>query len=310
MRDDLSLLQAQLTYKKRLEAMLAELRAQQEPLQKKAAELEAVMLQEQKDVDRLEGRSLAAFFYNVVGKKDEKLNEERRQAYAARVKYDAVAQELKAIEQDIAFTEEDLADLADCEERYARKIEEKRLAIEAAGNALSAELLEKEKALNDLQIQERELDAAIHAGTAVLRTASEVLNGLRNVENLSYPDRFGNHAQADRAKHEALDEAQKYAQQLQIALQRFNTELADTSIRESMRGSFDRMLKFSDSFFDDLLADTAVPERIRQAHTRVDQVLDQILGILRQLQTKLEGVRHRQVKAKAEMDALIVGMEV
>lgn len=236
MRDDLSLLQAQLTYKKRLEAMLAELRAQQEPLQKKAAELEAVMLQEQKDVDRLEGRSLAAFFYNVVGKKDEKLNEERRQAYAARVKYDAVAQELEAIEQDIAFTEEDLADLADCEERYARKIEEKRLAIEAAGNALSAELLEKEKALNDLQIQERELDAAIHAGTAVLRTASEVLNGLRNVENLSYPDRFGNHAQADRAKHEALDEAQKYAQQLQIALQRFNTELADTSIRESMQG--------------------------------------------------------------------------
>ena len=40
MKDELSLYQAQLTHKKRLEAVLAELRSQQAPLQKKAAELE------------------------------------------------------------------------------------------------------------------------------------------------------------------------------------------------------------------------------------------------------------------------------
>ena len=55
MKDDLSLLQAQLTYKKRLESMLKELKAQQEPLQAKVAKLEARMRSEQKDVDRLEG---------------------------------------------------------------------------------------------------------------------------------------------------------------------------------------------------------------------------------------------------------------
>ena len=76
MRDELSLLQAQLTYKKRLEAMLTELRAQEAPLRTKVTELEQIMLRERKDVDRLEGRSLAAFFYFCIGRKTEKLDVE------------------------------------------------------------------------------------------------------------------------------------------------------------------------------------------------------------------------------------------
>ena len=149
MRDEISLLQAQLTYKKRLEAMLKELKSQQKPLKEKVVRLEKEMQMEQKDMQRLEGRSLAAFFYYVTGQMTEKLDAERREYYAARVKYDAAARELEAIEQDIVCTEEDLADLADCEERYARAIEAKRIAIETAGTHLSRELLEKERDVLD-----------------------------------------------------------------------------------------------------------------------------------------------------------------
>ena len=310
MKDELSLLQAQLTYKKRLETMLQELRSQEAPLSQKVAKLEKVMLSERKDVDRLEGHSLAAFFYNVVGKKDEKLDEERREYYAARVKYDMAAQELAAIRQDIESTEEDLQDLADCEERYAQVLEEKRQAIEAAGTTVSEELLEKEHSLNFLCSQERELEEAITAGTAALRTASDVLSSLRNVENLNYLDRFGNNPLTDMAKHETLDDTQKCVEQLQLHLQQFNKELPDIPLRENMRSSIDWMLNFSDFFFDNLFIDAAVPERIRQAHEQVDHLLNHILGILRQLQTLLEEVRHNQGKVKKEVDAFILNIEV
>lgn len=310
MKDELSLLQAQMTYKKRLEAMLKELRSQQKPLREKVAELEKRMRSERKDVDRLEGRSLAAFFYHALGKMDEKLDEERREFYAARVKYDAAARELEAIEQDIESTEEDLADLADCEERYTKALEAKRLAIETAGTDLSGELLQKEQELTLLHSQERELEEAIAAGTTVLRTASDVLNSLRNVESLSYLDRFGKNALADLAKHETWDEAQKMVEQLQIHLQQFNKELLDVDIREAMQVNIDRMLKFSDSFFDDLLTEETGPEQLHQSHTQVNHALDLILGILRQLQTKLEEVRHHQTRAKQEVDSLILSIEV
>ena len=310
MKDELSLLQAQLVYKKRLEAILQELRQQQEPLAKKVRELEEKMVSERKDVEILEGRSLAAFFYSLTGKKDEKLSEERREFYAARVKYDAARRELDAIETDIESTEQDLSDLADCEERYARAIEGKRTAIENAGNSLSRDLLEKEQALNSLQYQEKDLEEAIAAGTNVLRIASDVLNSLRNVESLGYLDRLGHNRLMDMAKNETLDEAQKHVESLQVELQKFNKELADIPSRESLQGSIDRMLKFSDDFFENLFMDVSVPERLRQSYLQVERALDPALGILRQLQSRLEEVRHKQVRARAEVDALILEVEL
>ena len=67
MKDELSLLLAQITVKKRLETMLKELQVQQEHLSKKVADLEAEMNSERRDMESLEGRSLAAFFYYCLG---------------------------------------------------------------------------------------------------------------------------------------------------------------------------------------------------------------------------------------------------
>ena len=69
---------AQCARKKKLEASAAELRRQRDTYAARAEELKEAMREEQADVDRLEGRSLAAFFYNVVGKMDEKLTVRRR----------------------------------------------------------------------------------------------------------------------------------------------------------------------------------------------------------------------------------------
>ena len=74
---------AQCARKRKLEASAAELRRQRDTYAARAEELKEAMREEQADVDRLEGRSLAAFFYNVVGKMDEKLTQERQEAYWA-----------------------------------------------------------------------------------------------------------------------------------------------------------------------------------------------------------------------------------
>lgn len=310
MRDELSLLQAQLTYKKRLESMLKELRAQESPLCQKVLELEKIMISERRDVDKLEGRSLAAFVYYALGKKEEKLDAERREYYAARVKYDAAARELEAIRQDIENTEEDLQDLANCEELYARKLEEKRLAIEAAGAPHADALLEKQQTLNFLNTQELELEEAIEAGTTALHTVHEVVNKLKDAENWGTFDLLGGGLIADMAKHEKLDAAQQSIEQLQIDLQRFNKELSDVPIRADVQVSIDAMLKFADFFFDNIFTDAAVLDRIKEAHSQIDHTRERILGVLRQLQNKLEEVHHHQAKERAELEELILGIEL
>lgn len=310
MKDELSLFQAQLTYKKRLEAMLKELRSQQAPLREKVAELEAVMIRERKDVDRLEGHSLAAFFYHMAGKMDEKLDAERREYYAARVKYDTCLRELEAIEQDIEATEEDLADLADCETRYAQAMEAKRQAIEHTATPEAEALLKKEEELSYLAGQERELEEAIAAGTAALSTTADILQTIESAKDWATFDLLGGGLLADMAKHDKLDDAQKEVENLQIQLQRFNKELSDVTIRAHLQVNIDGMLRFADIFLDGLLADAAVLDQIKQSLVQVEHTREQILIILRQLQDERDEVRRKHAAIQKEADALVLSTEV
>jgi hypothetical protein len=310
MRDDLSLLQAQLTYKRRLEAMLTELRAQETPLQKKTAELEQVMLRERKDVDRLEGHSLTALFYQMAGKMDEKLELERREYYAARAKYDTCLRELEAIRQDIEATEEDLEDLSDCEKKYAAAMEAKRRAIESTPTLEGETLLNREETLSYLTAQERELLEAIAAGTEALHTTAEIVQLIESAKDWAAFDLLGGGLFADFAKHDKLDDAQQQIGQLQVQLQRFNKELSDVTIRSNLQISIDGMLRFADFFFDGLLADVAVLEKIKQSLSQVEHTREQILIILRRLHDELEDVHSRTVHIRAEIDTLVLETEV
>lgn len=310
MREELSLLEAQLTYKKRLEAMADELRAQQTVLQQKVTMLEQKMILEKKDVERLEGKSLVAFYYHAFGKMNEKLEGERREYYAARVKYDAAVRELKAVELDLECTEEDLLDLKDCEQRYVKAMAEKRKAIETSGTEQSRVFLEKEQDLNFLKGQERELEEAIAAGTAALRVANDMVLSLKHMEGLGLIDRLGSTFLADMAKREVLDDVQKNVEQLQIQLQKFNKELADVKLRDNLAVGMGKLLKFTDTYFDNLLTVKTPADRVKESIRKVDETRDLILGMLRQLQTRMEEVRHRQVSIDAELNQLILSTEL
>lgn len=310
MRDEISLLQAQIIYKKRLESVLKELQSQHAPLKVKAAELQQIMLRERKDVDRLEGHSLSGFFYLLAGRMDEKLDIERREYYAARAKYDTCLRELEAIEQDIEATEEDLADLADCEARFAAAVEAKRRTIETAGTPEAERLLKEEGELSYLAGQQRELEEAIAAGTVALRTTADILQTIESAKDWATFDLLGGGLLADFAKHDKLDDAQRRIADLQVQLQRFNKELSDVTIRACLQVNIEGMLRFADFFFDGLLADAAVLDKIKQSLAQVEQTREQILTILRQLQTELEDVHHKHSTLQEEINSLILSVDV
>ena len=108
----------QVAEKKNCEAKQKELTAQRDTLADRLKKLEKSKLAEQADVDRLEGHSLATFFYQVIGKMDEKLDKERQEAYAARVKYDVALHDLSSVDADLAQIQNRLARLSDCERQY------------------------------------------------------------------------------------------------------------------------------------------------------------------------------------------------
>ena len=164
--------------------------------------------------------------------------------------------------------------------------------------------------ISSMKSQERELEEAIAAGTAALRGASEVVRSLKHVEGLGFYDKLGGGFLMDMAKQEVLDDAQKNVEQLQIQLQRFNKELADVKIRDNMAASVGRLLKFTDTYFENLVTAETPVDRLQDSVRQVDETRDLLLGILRQLQSRLEEVRHRQTIIQEELNALILSTEL
>ncbi|WP_346704982.1 hypothetical protein [uncultured Agathobaculum sp.] len=303
--EQLSQLQAQCARKKKLEAAIAELRTQRDTYTARAKELEQVFREEQADVDRLEGRSLSAFFYNVIGKMDEKLTQEKQGAYAARVKYDAVARELAGIEEDLRRCEAELHSLHDCESRYAAVKLEKTQAVKAAGGDTAEKILNLEERVSYLKSQERELKEAVAAGQDALATAEQIADNLNSAENWGIWDLAGGGLFADLAKHSHLDDAQSSVESLQSQLRRFKTELADVTIDADFQVSIEGFLRVADYFFDGIFADWAVLDRIHQSQDQVQDTKSKIHSVLSYLQTLMDHVTTEKADIQHQIEHLV-----
>lgn len=222
----------QVAEKKSCEAKQKELTSQRDTLADRLKKLEKSKLAEQADVDRLEGHSLAAFFYQVIGKMDEKMDKERQEAYAARVKYDAALHDLSSVDADLEQIQNRLERLSDCERQYQAALSEKIKSIKASAHPAAQQVAESESRIAALKVQKRELLEAINAGKTALHTVNEVLETLDNAEGWSTWDVMGGGLMADLAKYEELDDAQEQIEQLQVELRRFKTELCNGVQRE------------------------------------------------------------------------------
>ena len=277
--DTLRDLQQQVARKQKLTVQVEELYAQREELEARVWELEKIKFQEQSDVDRLECRSLAAFFYNVIGKMDEKLDKEREEAYAAQVKYDAAAGELEAVRDEIQRVEAELRRLSDCETRYADTLRRKAESIKHSGSPAADTLLRLEERVSWLENQRREIGEAVAAGHAALQTTDGILKSLGSAEGWGTWDLMGGDFLSDMAKYSHLDKAQRQVEVLQSQLRRFKTELADVTVQADLRVSIDGFLQFADFFFDGLVADWMVQSKIRRGRQQLQQAIAYVEGI-------------------------------
>ena len=304
--EKLKALQEKISRSRQLTSMLKELRGQRDTIAARVRELEAIKVDEQADVDRLEGRSLASFFYNVIGKMDERLNKEREEAYAARVKYDAAARELEAIDGDIQRCESELSGLRGCEREYEATLREKANAVKSEGGARAEEILKLEERHAYLESQKKELREAISAGNSARSTAESVLSSLDSAEGWGTWDLLGGGLLADMAKHSHLDEAQGAIERLQSQLRRFKTELADVTIHADMQVNVDGFLRFADYFFDGLFADWAVMDKISQSQSQVQSTKNQIDSVLSRLNSMMSAAEREQAQTKSKLDALVL----
>lgn len=293
--------------KKRLQAMEMELTNQRNVAAKKASELEAIKRKEQLDVDKLEGKSLKALFAILAGTKEEKLSQERQEAYAAAMKYDAAQRDLQGIMRDLEHCKIELEKIEGIEEEYEHLLEERKNSIKQEASRRTNEVLVLEKQMEDLSHEITELEEALDVGYRAFDLVEDIINDLQEAYNWAEADVYMDSYWVDMQKHEHIHNAENVIQDLRDELRRFKTELADVSIEGDIVIEIDDFSEFADWFFDNIFTDWEMKDKIANSMTQAEDTRSQIVATINLLKDMRDERMKQRIELEEQLEEVVVG---
>lgn len=290
----------------KIDSMIRQLEAEQEQLECREKELKAVLEKENYDVEKIENRSIASIFHSILGNLDEHIEKERKEALAAKLKYDQVIKDLEDIGRKLSQLSSERLDYADCQREYEQLYVRKKEALMQEKGVAAQKILELEDKINSAKINLKEIKEAAAAGNNVLDSLNNALTSLDKAAGWGTWDLLGGGFISDLAKHSNIDGAKEEIENTQRLLRQFKTELADISIDSGIAIETGGFAKFADFFFDGLIADWFMQSRINESRESVSRVKGQVLSVLEKL-GRMEARENANIKSfEAEAGALVV----
>ena len=291
---------------RKLSAVMADLKAQHEERKRAAEDALKVLYREQEDVEELERLSFASFLARIRGEQAERLDQERREAVAAKARYDAARRDLEDLEARFRAAQEERAGLEGLRGRWKALMEEKEELLCQAGGERAKRLIQIGCDLDSLGSQIRELDEAICAGKDVGYALDQMIGQLDSAAGWGTWDILGGGMLATMAKHGRMNDAQNAAFQARQAISRFRTELADVRDMELPQVQIGEFATFADYFFDGFFMDWMVQSKIQDAQEGVSEVHVRVLNALRNLERMDQELAEEQDGLKREREGLLL----
>lgn len=293
LNDRLLKVKTQMRERERLFKMLNNAKEEKRILEEKKENLYKQLKKEELDVEKLEGISLTNFISTIIGRKAERLEREKKEVIAAKLKYDLVNDELMDLMKEIQALEKSIQSMGDLEFEYRNLIARKEKMLKSMDIGVSSRLdriTEEESILMD---QRKELEEAIYAGEELLISLDRVNKSLDSAGNWGTWDILGGDFFATMVKHSKIDEAKREISRAQSLLSRFHRELEDVGGGVDIDIEIGSFLTFADYFFDGLFADLAVQSKINDAKEKVADTKARVNTIIRNLKKELNETKGR-----------------
>ena len=130
---------------------------------------------------------------------------------------------------------------------------------------------------------EKERREAIEAGNKALTSLRAAQADLNSAKNWGIVDLLGGGLLTDVIKHSKMNKAQMNMERAKWDLESFGKELSDVAGYVSFDFNTADFLSFADYFFDGLLADWMMQDRINKARSQVDEAIRRVEYILQRL---------------------------
>jgi len=290
----------------KIDSILKQLELEQDNLESKESGLKVILEKENYDVEKLEHKSVASVFYSILGSLDEHVEKERREALAAKLRYDQAAKDLKDVKYQISKLSSERLGYVGCQKEYDQLFAQKKEELMRENGETAQKILELTDKANLTRIDLKEINEAISAGKKVLDSLDSVLSSLESAEGWGTWDLLGGGLISDLAKHSHIDDAKVEAENIQKLLRQFKAELTDVRISSDIVIETGGFAKFADFFFDGLIADWFMQSKINESQASVERVKSQVLSIVAKLEHIIAQENANIERLEAEIGELIV----
>jgi hypothetical protein len=291
--------------KQKLEQDLRSVDAELQAASTRFAALEAQLIKEKVDVEKLEHLSLTGLFYSVLGSKEEQLDKERQELLSAQLKYQQTKKQIAFLEQDkIALTQK-LGDLAGVEAVYERLLSEKDDLLRRSDQPVASELVDLSGQIADLNLQLKEISEAITAGKIVIAGMNEIIDSLESAEGWGLWDLLGGGMLSTAVKHSRINDARASVIDVQNNVSQFKRELTDVQKKIDLKIDIGELASFADFFFDGLIIDWLVQSKIEASLEQSKKAQKMIVQAVKEIEDLKKGTQ-RQRDALNEKQAHLI----
>jgi hypothetical protein len=269
------------------------------------AELALILESEEEDVDQLEGLSLRGMFLSVFGGKDETLDSERREYFAAWLKHDQATEVADRTGTELATLRHQGSGLGKLRIQRVALLREKEQFMIGAGDHFSELLRDLAEERGELNARQKELEEALREGYHLREGLDGVIRELRQARDWGAFDLLGGGIITTAIKHSNIDDARSKIAGVQVQLNRFRREMADVEMETNIEIEIGKFATFADYFFDGLIFDWVVQSQISKSLSQVEQTRRAVSSCLTQLRLKLEKTQAREIAIARERCVIV-----
>jgi hypothetical protein len=248
--------------------------------------LEKQLKKEQRDVEKMENKSMRSMFRKILGDREQQLEKERQEYLAVSLKYNELTKSVDLLTYELEILQKKLGDEEQLANRVQVLIQKREKELMQYDPIIGKELMRIHQKLDQTQVVKKDIDEAAAVGTKALQILQRMIAELRKARNWGQYDMMGNRQSAAYVKHRSIDNARNMATQARHYLMRFREELQDVyqDVQLNFKMDLGDFNRFTDIFFDNLISDWIVQQKIKNALNQVSQVAGQVDQVLKSLQ--------------------------
>lgn len=288
----LNVLKEKIRIHNKLSSELKDLEQRETRKEQSQIESKEILDKEEKEFNDINELSITSIFYSLIGKKEEKLEKERREFLLAKLNFDTLKEEIDLIVQRKKEILNDIIDIEDISNEYNELLKDKEQFLISLNNSRSNEIQVVKDKISNVEFQKKEINQAIGATVPVLEKLEKIYSKLNSAENWGTFDLLGSGLLATAMKHSKIDDAKSLISKTQFDIDNLINELNDVDSNFNIRNTIniDGFYTFSDYFFDGLIFDFIVQEKISKSKnhiklvkTNVSRLKSQLLMTLKKL---------------------------